>query len=91
MERGPFFVPPGGFIGAGSQTQAAQIALGSGRRMNGGRKRKRRSSKRKSRRAPSSRKRSSRSKPRRGFVKLKKGSRAAKMRMAKLRAMRKRK
>lgn len=89
MQRIPL-VPPGGFIGAQSQTSAGQTAL-LGARGSSPRRRRRTSSRRarmrKSSRRASSRRRRSRKSP----MRLVKGSAAAKRYMAKLRRMRKRK
>lgn len=80
------YPPPGGFAGFAEQTPAAQSALtrGTGQGMGGGGRRRRK----KKAAAPKRRKKRASSKAKRGG-KLKKGSAAAKARMAKLRRMRK--
>lgn len=82
MQRSSMFIPPGGFLGAASNTQAGQAALGTRRSGNGGARRKRRKSPRRAKPTRTSSKRSSKLK------RMVKGSAAAKAYMAKLRKKR---
>lgn len=88
------YVPPGGFVGAQSQSQAAQAVLfGRGSRSSSPRRRKRRASVKRTSTRRKKRASSSRASTRRGSRKARrfvKGSAAARRHMAKLRAMRKR-
>ena len=87
------YVPPNGFIGAGQQTQAAQLIEMGGMRRNGGTKRRRKRKSSAKRAAPRRAKRRTSSSSRKRAGKAKrfvKGSAAAKRHMAKLRRMRKR-
>lgn len=82
MQR--MFIPPGGFIGAGSQTMAGQAGLGAPRAPRAtSRRRAARPSGRKSRAT------SRRTSKRRNGARFVKGSAAARRYMAKLRRMRK--